>query len=98
AADLHLDSPLLALSRQEPRQVERMRRATREAFARLIDLCIDQEVTLLLLAGDLYDHDCPNMQIAVFLRGELRRLDHKGIRVSGAALPLGLAFRFQQSH
>ena len=81
AADLHLDSPLLALSRQEPRQVERMRRATREAFARLIDLCIDQEVTLLLLAGDLYDHDCPNMQIAVFLRGELRRLDHKGIRV-----------------
>src|SRR5215471_7168730 len=81
AADLHLDSPLLALSRQEPRQVERMRRATREAFARMIDLCIDQEVALLLLAGDLYDHDCPNMQIAVFLRGELRRLDHKGIRV-----------------
>jgi exonuclease SbcD len=81
AADLHLDSPLLALSRQEPRQVERMRRATREAFERLIDLCIDQEVALLLLAGDLYDHDCPNMQIAVFLRTQLNRLEQKGIRV-----------------
>jgi len=81
AADLHLDSPLLALSRQEPRQVERMRRATREAFERMIDLCIDQEAALLLLAGDLYDHDCPNMQIAVFLRSQLKRLEQKGIRV-----------------
>src|SRR5260370_16755457 len=81
AADLHLDSPLLALSRQEPRQVERMRRATREAFERMIDLCIEQEVALLVLAGDLYDHDCPNMQIAVFLRSQLKRLQQKGIRV-----------------
>jgi DNA repair protein SbcD/Mre11 len=81
AADLHLDSPLLALSRQDARQVERMRRATREAFERLVDLCIDKEVALLLIAGDLYDHDYPNMQIAVFLRKQLRRLEHRGIRV-----------------
>jgi DNA repair protein SbcD/Mre11 len=80
AADLHLDSPLQALSRHEPRQVERMRRAGREAFERLIDLCIGQEAAFLVIAGDLYDHDCPNMQIAVFLRKELRRLEEKGIR------------------
>lgn len=81
AADLHLDSPLRELSRQEPRQFERMRRATREAFERMIDLCIEQEVAFLVLAGDLYDHDCPNMQIAVFLRSQLRRLEQRGIRV-----------------
>jgi DNA repair protein SbcD/Mre11 len=80
AADLHLDSPLLALSQREPRQVERMKRATREAFTRLIDLCIDEDAAFLVIAGDLYDHDCPNMQIAVFLRKELRRLEEKGIR------------------
>jgi DNA repair protein SbcD/Mre11 len=80
AADLHLDSPLLALARKEPRQVERMQRAAREAFTRLIDLCIAHEVAFLVIAGDLYDHDCPNMQIAVFLRKELRRLAEKGIR------------------
>lgn len=80
AADLHLDSPLLKLSRQEPRQLERMQRATREAFTRLIDLCIDEAAALLLIAGDLYDHDSPNMQIAVFLRKELRRLEENGIR------------------
>ncbi len=80
AADLHLDSPLLKLSRYEARQVERMQRATREAFTRLIELCIEQEAAFLIIAGDLYDHDCPNMQIAVFLRKELRRLEEKGIR------------------
>jgi DNA repair exonuclease SbcCD nuclease subunit len=80
AADLHLDSPLLALARKEPRQVERMQRASREAFTRLIDLCIDHEAAFLVIAGDLYDHDCPNMQIAVFLRKELRRLEEKGVR------------------
>ena len=80
AADLHLDSPLLALSRHDALQVERMRRATREAFERMIDLCIEQEVALLVLAGDLYDVECPNMQIAVFLRNQLRRLEQKGIR------------------
>jgi DNA repair exonuclease SbcCD nuclease subunit len=80
AADLHLDSPLLKLSRQDPRQVERMQRATREAFTRLIDLCIEQAAAFLVIGGDLYDHDSPNMQIAVFLRKELRRLEEKGIR------------------
>jgi DNA repair protein SbcD/Mre11 len=80
AADLHLDSPLLKLSRQEPRQVERMQRATREAFTRLIDLCVEHQAAFLVIAGDLYDHDSPNMQIAVFLRKELRRLEERGIR------------------
>jgi DNA repair exonuclease SbcCD nuclease subunit len=80
AADLHLDSPLVSLARHDARQVERIRRATREAFERLIDLCIEQEAAFLLLAGDLYDHDYPNMQIAVFLRNQLRRLEQNRIR------------------
>src|SRR5262249_24451804 len=40
-----------------------------------------QAVALLVVAGDLYDHDCPNMQIAVFLRSQLRRLEQNGIGV-----------------
>jgi len=80
AADLHLDSPLLSLQRRDARQVERMRRATRDAFTRLVDLCVEEAAAFLLIAGDLYDHDAPNMQVAVFLRRELRRLQAKGIR------------------
>jgi exonuclease SbcD len=81
AADIHLDSPLQALALQDAAQIARVRRATRAAFERLIDLCIEQKVAFLVLAGDLYDHDCPNMQIAVFLRNQLARLEKNGIRV-----------------
>ncbi len=81
AADIHLDSPLQALALQDAAQIARMRRATRDAFERMIELCIEQQVAFVVLAGDLYDHDCPNMQIAVFLRNQLARLETQGIRV-----------------
>lgn len=81
AADIHLDSPLRGLAGRDGAPVERLRRATREAFSRVIDLCIDREVSFLVLAGDLYDGDTPNMQIAAYLRGELLRLRERGIRV-----------------
>lgn len=81
AADLHLDSPLQSLVLRDEAQIERMRRACREAFEKLVDFAIEQQVAFVLLAGDLYDHDAPNMQIAVFLRNQLSRLDKRGIRV-----------------
>lgn len=81
AADIHLDSPLQSLILRDEAQIKRMRRACRETFEKLIDFAIEQQVAFVLLAGDLYDHDAPNMQIAVFLRNQLSRLDKKGIRV-----------------
>lgn len=81
AADIHLDSPLRNLAQHDGAPIERMRRASREAFESMIDLCIEQQVAFLVLAGDLYDHDCPNMQVAVFLRNQLIRLDKEKIRV-----------------
>lgn len=81
AADIHLDSPLRSLILRDDAQIQRMRRACRETFEKLIDFAIEQQVSFVVLAGDLYDHDAPNMQIAVFLRNQLSRLDKKGIRV-----------------
>ena len=81
AADIHLDSPLQSLALQDQAQIERMRRACRDSFERLIALAIEQSVAFVVLAGDLYDHDSPNMQIAVFLRTQLARLEKHGIRV-----------------
>src|SRR3990172_5504118 len=81
AADIHLDSPLRNLAQQDGAPIEGMRGASREAFERMIDLCIEQQVALLVLAGDIYDNDCPNMQVAVFLRNQLIRLDKEKIRV-----------------
>lgn len=81
AADIHLDSPLRGLAAHDGAPIERMRRATREAFERMVGLCIERDASLLILAGDLYDRDAPNMQIAAFLRGQLARLRDRGIRV-----------------
>ena len=81
AADIHLDSPLLNLSLWEKERVDRIRHATRDAFEGLIYLALEQRVAFLILAGDLYDQDNPNMQIALFLRNQLKRLNKEGIQV-----------------
>ena len=81
AADIHLDSPLLSLAFQEPEQVGRMRSACRDAFENLVTTAIERKVAFVILAGDLYDGDTPNMQVAVFLRNQLARLEKQDISV-----------------
>jgi exonuclease SbcD len=55
--------------------------ATRRAFVRIVDLCLDEQVDALLLAGDLYDGDQTSMKTARFLSEQIRRLHEAGIRV-----------------
>jgi DNA repair exonuclease SbcCD nuclease subunit len=81
AADIHLDSPLLSLVLPEASQADLVRRACRDAFENLVNTAIDRNVAFVVLAGDLYDHDAPNMQVAVFLRNQLARLEKHDIRV-----------------
>jgi DNA repair protein SbcD/Mre11 len=54
--------------------------ATRATFSAIVDLCLDQSVDALLIAGDLYDGDQTSMKTARFLAGELSRLSKAGIR------------------
>ena len=79
-ADLHLDSPLrsLALCRQE--LADLIGAASRSAFSIIVQLCLDEKVDALLIAGDLYDGDQTSMKTARFLADELGRLDQAGIR------------------
>lgn len=81
AADLHLDSPLVGLSRYDGAPVERMRLATRRAFEALIDRCLELDVKLLLLAGDLYDGDWRDYSTGLFFVGQLSRLRETGCSV-----------------
>jgi DNA repair exonuclease SbcCD nuclease subunit len=55
--------------------------ATRQAFARIIDLCLDEQVDALVLAGDLYDGSQTSMKTARFLSDQIGRLHEAGIRV-----------------
>ncbi len=81
AADIHLDSPLLNLDQYEGAPTESLRVATREAFDRLIQLSIDEQVAFLLIAGDLYDQDSPDFNTPRHVREKFRELESHGIRV-----------------
>ncbi len=79
-ADIHLDSPLRSLALRDPDIADLIGDATRQAFERTIDLCLDERVDALMIAGDLYDGGQTSIKTALFLTAQLRRLDKAGIR------------------
>jgi len=81
AADLHVDSPLRGLDAYEGAPVERLRGATRQALVALVDLAVDREVDLVLLAGDIYDGDWADFRTGLFFREQMLRLRRAGVRV-----------------
>lgn len=81
AADVHLDSPLRSLALRDPRLAEFVGDASRKVLSRIVDLCLDEQVDALLLAGDLYDGEQTSMKTARFLAEQLNRLNAAGIKV-----------------
>ena len=81
AADLHLDSPFTGLRGTAPEGVRRaLYDATFEAYENLIDLCIDERVDALLVAGDIYDGADRSFRAQHKFIAGLERLDNAGIR------------------
>ncbi|WP_018240513.1 DNA repair exonuclease [Ensifer sp. BR816] len=79
-ADVHLDSPLKTLALRNPELSDLIGLATRRAFIRVVDICLEEQVDALVLAGDLYDGDQTSMKTARFIAEQLRRLHEAGIR------------------
>lgn len=82
AADLHLGAPLESLGDAvDEATYERVKNLVNRAFARLIDVAIDEGVDFVVLAGDVYDNAerDPGAQRR-FLLG-LRRLSEAGVKV-----------------
>jgi len=80
AADIHLDSPLQTLALRDPALADLIGTATRQALVRIIDLCLDEQVDALVLAGDLYDGSQTSMKTARFLADQIGRLHAAGLR------------------
>jgi exonuclease SbcD len=78
-ADLHLDSPLRSLAMRNGDLAELVGDATRQALITIVDLCIDERVDALIIAGDLYDGDQTSMKTARFLASQMQRLHEAGI-------------------
>jgi DNA repair protein SbcD/Mre11 len=81
AADIHLDSPLLGLRDYPGAPVDAIGDVTRLAFEALVDLCLQEEVGLLVISGDIYDGDWKDMKTGLFLRSQLQRLREVEIEV-----------------
>lgn len=74
AADLHIDSPLRGLGRVEGAPTDDLRLATRKAFTRLVDTCLEEQAALLVLAGDVFDGEWRDFNTGLFFVRELTRL------------------------
>jgi DNA repair exonuclease SbcCD nuclease subunit len=81
AADLHLDSPLLGLSRKSQDFSSRIDDASRQAFDNLIALAIEEECRLVVIAGDVFDGQWRSYQTGLFFADRMRRLRDAGVRV-----------------
>ena len=79
-ADLHLDAPLKAIALRDVDLAHEVGVASRTAFSRIVDLCIEEAVAFLLIAGDLWDGTYSSTKTPRFLKQELLRLQGAGIR------------------
>ncbi len=74
AADIHLDSPLKGLESHEDAPVDLIRGATRKALENLVDLCLQEQVSFLLIAGDVYDGDWKSAETGRFFARQMLKL------------------------
>ncbi len=81
AADIHLDSPLVGLQKYSGAPSEEIRGATRQALENLVDLAITEEVSFVLVAGDLYDGDWKDYNTGLFFTSQMVKLKEAGIKV-----------------
>lgn len=81
AADVHLDSPLKGLAKHEGSAADSIRTATRKALHQLVGLAIEEQVSFLIIAGDLYDGDWRDYRTGLYFVSEMGRLHRSGIPV-----------------
>jgi exonuclease SbcD len=80
-SDLHLGRRLPPLPLVDRRCLETYRLASFLALRSLVDLCLAEQASLLLISGDLVDAWDRNHQVGLRLIGELLRLEHSRTKV-----------------
>lgn len=81
AADLHLDSPFKGIRSAAPSHVANaLTSATFEAYRNITDLCLQEQVDALLVAGDIYDGADRSLRAQLRFVEGLAQLDRAGIR------------------
>lgn len=73
SADIHLGSPIRSAAMRNSELGDRLKQASRDAFIRIVDLAISEKVDVLVLAGDIFDTDQPDLKSRAFLISQLAR-------------------------
>jgi DNA repair protein SbcD/Mre11 len=79
AADLHLGSPFLGLAQKDEDVAARFAKASRSAFEDLVTKALEDGVSFVVIAGDVFDGEWKDASIALFLNRQLARLSNRGI-------------------
>ncbi len=81
AADLHLGTAFKGLKSVNPRAASVMIQSTYRAFDNLLQVAIERQVDLVVLAGDLVDVDDKNLRALLHLQRGFKRLQEHEIKV-----------------
>lgn len=80
-ADVHLDSPLKSLALRDESLRDTVLAATRTAFAHIVETALSEQVSAVLISGDLFDGKERSARTAAFLTAQMERLRTADIRV-----------------
>ena len=79
SADIHLGSPIRSVALRNPDLADQLKQASRDTFAGIVDLAIAEAVDALVLAGDIFDNDHPDLKSRAFLIAQLARAADAGV-------------------
>ncbi len=78
-ADLHIDTPFKGLSNLNEELAKRLKDATFNTFRSIVELCIQENVDFLLIAGDIFDSEIKSLSAQLRFYNEIVKLSDKGI-------------------
>lgn len=81
AADLHLDAPFKGIDATDPRVRDTLAASTYDALDRVVEVCLEQAVDFLVLAGDVYNQAEKQLRAEFAFRAACERLADAGIAV-----------------
>ena len=80
-ADLHLDSPFIGVSKHLHTLHHNLINAPYRAFKKAVDIAIEEEIDVMVIAGDVYDSEHQTIYAQTYLVREFERLAEHDIQV-----------------
>ncbi len=81
SANTHLGSPIRSAALRNPVLGERLKQAGRDTFRGIVELAISESADVLVLAGDIFDNDFPDLKSRAFLITQLTRAGAAGVPI-----------------